>query len=706
MDVKQPDQLIKDNLIGKHFAGSIAYGTNLPTSDVDYRGIFVADPIYVRTPFFNVNEAKDTSEEDTVIYELNQFMKLALDCNPNVVETLWVDESSIVHDTPAYKYLRQHAPQLLSSKIAFTTSGYALAQLKRIKGHNKWLNNPQPELPPRQVNYISLVHNFTPDKIFKVDMNNFHRGYRLVPYAAETYGVYVADGYETFNMETGNLNTTYEGDSHVLSTPLFIVKFNKNEYNSAKDTWTNFWTWKKNRNVARNELEENFGYDCYTDDTEFLTSTGWKFFDNVLDTDSIATFNQNNHQIEYQIPKERIDSVYSGNLYNLTGYHVDTNVSANHWMYIRKHSRTTQTTSNNWELVRVAELPETFDTLNVISPKTNRQITPRGVDISIFHHVCMLDYLRLVGWYISDGTMTFCDNGEVKSMMISQSKPQSKLTQTLSKQINNGKIKCNKYVYEASELSNYPENRWIFNSELSQIIFNDCGHKSSDKRLPAWVFFLTKREMTTLLVALLQGDGSKKNHQTHTYVYYTINSLLADDVQRLAFLCGFETSKYGPYPINSTFDTNNDMYHIHINMRPVKTRRHVRSASVNKTLVTNQRIVCFMVDNHTLVTRRNGQIGLHGNTKHAMHLVRLLRMGAEALETGILHVKRPDAAELLEIRGGAWSYEELVQYAEEMDKRVCEVLYKQTQLPKYPNIKLAAKLVMDVQDMVWSENKQ
>lgn len=261
MEIKQASQLIKDNLIVKHLAGSHAYGTNISTSDVDYRGVFVADPINIRTPFFRIEECKDVTEEDTVIYELNQFMKLALDCNPNVVESLWVDESSITFLTPAYEHLRSLAPQLLSSKIAFTTSGYALAQLKRIKGHNKWINNPQAEKQPMQFKYISLVHNFTGNKVFHVKLEDYQSNYRLVSFAADTYGIYPMIGYETYHLETGALNTTYEGDSHTLGTPLFIIKFNKNEYNHDNDMWSNYWTWKKNRNVVRSALEEQSGYD-------------------------------------------------------------------------------------------------------------------------------------------------------------------------------------------------------------------------------------------------------------------------------------------------------------------------------------------------------------------------------------------------------------------------------------------------------------
>ena len=88
--------------------------------------------------------------------------------------------------------------------------------------------------------------------------------------------------------------------------------------------------------------------------------------------------------------------------------------------------------------------------------------------------------------------------------------------------------------------------------------------------------------------------------------------------------------------------------------------------------------------------------------KHAMHLVRLLRMGVEALRDEEIVVKRPDAKELLEIRAGAWTYEEIVEYAEKMEKEVREVWYKKTNLPKRPDLKFAASLLMDVQDSIWN----
>jgi predicted nucleotidyltransferase len=55
---------------------------------------------------------------------------------------------------------------------------------------------------------------------------------------------------------------------------------------------------------------------------------------------------------------------------------------------------------------------------------------------------------------------------------------------------------------------------------------------------------------------------------------------------------------------------------------------------------------------------------IHGyDTKHAMHLIRLMRMGLEVLETGELRVRRDDAAQLSAIRDGSMSFEELLSTA-------------------------------------------
>jgi predicted nucleotidyltransferase len=59
----------------------------------------------------------------------------------------------------------------------------------------------------------------------------------------------------------------------------------------------------------------------------------------------------------------------------------------------------------------------------------------------------------------------------------------------------------------------------------------------------------------------------------------------------------------------------------------------------------------------------------HGyDTKHGMHLIRLLRMGLEILRDGEVRVRRPDAAELIAIRDGELGYDELLEQARALEQ--------------------------------------
>ena len=58
------------------------------------------------------------------------------------------------------------------------------------------------------------------------------------------------------------------------------------------------------------------------------------------------------------------------------------------------------------------------------------------------------------------------------------------------------------------------------------------------------------------------------------------------------------------------------------------------------------------------------------DTKHAMHLLRLMHTGLEVLQYGELRVRRPDAAELLAVRAGQLSFEQLTARANELQAQM------------------------------------
>lgn len=255
------EEMVQRNLIVTHYAGSIAYGTNLPSSDIDIRGIFIADRVFFQTPWFKIGESA-SSVEDTKFYELQKYLTLLVEQNPNIVETMWVDECDLILKTPFYETLRSYRNELLSSKCAFTYSGYALSQLKRIKGHNKWINNPKPEAPPRQIDYISLIQDFSSDKYFKFtgdDMLLHRQNHKLIPYGNNIFGLYQMKGYSLFDDRF--LLNTEPTEHRPEEYPIRILKFNNDQYTHDKDEHKHYWDWKRNRNETRSELEEQFGYD-------------------------------------------------------------------------------------------------------------------------------------------------------------------------------------------------------------------------------------------------------------------------------------------------------------------------------------------------------------------------------------------------------------------------------------------------------------
>jgi len=85
------------------------------------------------------------------------------------------------------------------------------------------------------------------------------------------------------------------------------------------------------------------------------------------------------------------------------------------------------------------------------------------------------------------------------------------------------------------------------------------------------------------------------------------------------------------------------------------------------------------------------------DTKHAAHLIRLLKMGKEILQTGKVNVDRTniDAEELKAIRNGSMKYEEIEQYANDSDKEL-DILYEKSTLQKAPQIEKIDALCVEI----------
>lgn len=85
----------------------------------------------------------------------------------------------------------------------------------------------------------------------------------------------------------------------------------------------------------------------------------------------------------------------------------------------------------------------------------------------------------------------------------------------------------------------------------------------------------------------------------------------------------------------------------------------------------------------------------HMDLKHAMHLVRLMRTGRDLFEGKGYLVKRPDAEELISIRKGAWTYDQLEEWFNKQDEEL-GVLYEKSTLPNKIDFNKLNNLCVDI----------
>ena len=134
-------------------AGSIAYGTNVDTSDIDVRGVTIESKQDIMgLSSFEQFEDRTT---DTVIYGLKKFITLCLNSNPNVLEILGTRPEHLLVITKEGQLLRDNVDLFLSKKAIQSFGNYATAQLRRLQNALARDNYPQAEKEQHILNSIS-----------------------------------------------------------------------------------------------------------------------------------------------------------------------------------------------------------------------------------------------------------------------------------------------------------------------------------------------------------------------------------------------------------------------------------------------------------------------------------------------------------------------------------------------------------------------
>lgn len=287
-------------------AGSHSYGMATPESDIDIRGWAIPPkeywlsyhkrfeqhdptwkledcPFYGSIQQYSDAQKFDLPDEpvDAVIYNLRKFVKLAADCNPNIIELLFVNPTEVLVETPAARILRESRDLFLSAKCKFTFSGYAHSQLKRINTHRRWLLHPPKEEPTRSA-FGLPEHSVIPadqreaigkmiDKQVRlwlleeaeVEANlvsNIRDGLvELLAHILQDKDLVV----DAINEESLFTASEIAAAGYLGVSPDYIaILQQEKKYRAQHREWKQYQDWKKNRNPKRAELEKKYGFDA------------------------------------------------------------------------------------------------------------------------------------------------------------------------------------------------------------------------------------------------------------------------------------------------------------------------------------------------------------------------------------------------------------------------------------------------------------
>jgi hypothetical protein len=246
--------------------GSHAYGTNTPTSDLDIKGVAVPGHEYFLGFSRKFEQAESRSPNDLVVYDIRKFFAMAADCNPNICEVLWTDPADYLICNRFGQLMVENRHLFSSKKARYTFSGYAHAQLKRIRGHYQWLKNP-PQAPPTRAEFgLPEQRAVSKDQMdaalaaIKKRMDSWEPNLDGVDPATriqimadiQAAQAEILAGTERF-MAAG-VGLGFEAN--------FLELLDKERRYKAKQTeWAQYQNWLKTRNQARAELEAKHGYD-------------------------------------------------------------------------------------------------------------------------------------------------------------------------------------------------------------------------------------------------------------------------------------------------------------------------------------------------------------------------------------------------------------------------------------------------------------
>lgn len=244
-------------------AGSRAYGTSVSSSDEDIRGVFAVPA----TAYLDLQPPRDQLSDErgnVVYYSIRRVIELLTEANPNILELLFIPDDCVRRTSAEMQMLVGRRALFISKHCADTHAGYAMSQIKKAKGQNKWVNNPKPENPPNREDFCFVIPSQTesngpparpiPLNTIGWSLAEYHAArlehsrdtYRLYYYGQQARGVFRGDVIACESIPEQDESSRFAG----------LLLYNEQGWKQALADHRNYWAWRRERNDARWQQQE------------------------------------------------------------------------------------------------------------------------------------------------------------------------------------------------------------------------------------------------------------------------------------------------------------------------------------------------------------------------------------------------------------------------------------------------------------------
>lgn len=343
---------------------------------------------------------------------------------------------------------------------------------------------------------------------------------------------------------------------------------------------------------------------CYDDQTELLTSEGWKKMPDVRGDELVATRSPSG-AFEWQHTKEGFvhSFDYDGHLVEFANKRVNLRVTPNHRMLTRWCGRNDGGWNRDWHIQRADfflgrdsatwQLPVTStwvgdDVAEMVIPDDPRRVANhrfgRGLTVP------MEDFCRFLGVFLAEGWV----RPDRNDIIVSQS-PDSPDLEGIALALKRVGLRWN---YDAKNMK--------FTASHARLAawLRGCGQGAANKHLPEWMLNLAGPYLEAFLDGYTMGDG-------HTTVdgqrrWYTTSRLLADQVVEIVQKCGRSAwvQKRPPNGVGRL-----DHYYV------AERREEAHLVPRPKLVPYHGKVYCPSVPNGIVYVRREGQAVWCGNTE-------------------------------------------------------------------------------------------